>query len=94
MNEQLEITVDGGKYTFRVPKGDWRPHVDRHGRPWIIIEQGSGAVVSMMSELRDSRELIEAVMKWGGFDGRASGDHKHGELYEAIRRFRELRGLS
>lgn len=58
------VTIEGGKYTFYVPDGDFRVHVDRHGvRAWVVIEEGSKAVHALASEVTRLRAaLVEALV--------------------------------
>ena len=53
-----EISVGHGKYTFRVPEGDWRVHVLRHGEPWLVIEAGHNAVSALMAEFDQAVERV------------------------------------
>lgn len=94
-HDERRISIENGKYTAFIPAGDYRIHVLRYGEEWLVIEQGSNPIASMMSEIVESRELIDVVMKWAGHgepDATFAG-HKHGNLYEAIARFRSIRGL-
>lgn len=60
------ISTRDRKYTFSIPKGDYRVHVLRYGEPWLVIESGSKAIAELLYEIEERREA-EA-------DGR-----KHGE---------------
>jgi len=50
-----KLSVADGKYTFSVPDGDWRVHVERGGEPWVVIEAGHKAVAALVMELEDLR---------------------------------------
>ena len=77
------VTVDGGKYTFGVPRGDYRVHVARYGEPWLIIEQGSKAIHSLYYELNDARaeilELQKEIVRLRERASPCSGLCNHGE---------------
>jgi hypothetical protein len=90
MGYERRITVDGGKYTFFVPEGDWKIHVLRHGEPWVILETASKAIWSLIAELCDARELIAAIEKWRCLRLEA-GPYEDG-LIEAHDKFRKERG--
>lgn len=90
--------IDEGKYTFSIPEGDYRIHVLRHGEPWLVIEQGSKAIASMLSELVDSRELIAELLSWeaSGQTGLDTLKAKRTDesLLSAVAKFRSVRGLN
>lgn len=52
-----------GRYTFQVAEGGWAIDVLRHGEPWLTIEDGHKAVMSLMSELREDRSLVEQALR-------------------------------
>ncbi len=55
------VSVEGGKYIFEVPEGDYKVHIKRHGEPWLVLEVGSKAIFTMMCELTTARaELVDA----------------------------------
>jgi hypothetical protein len=55
-----EIPVDGGKYTFVVPEGDWRVHILRGGEPWVVISEGHKAIQALLGEL-DAAQMLAAA---------------------------------
>lgn len=49
----LSIPVEGGKYTFIVPKEDWRVFILRSGKPWLMVEKGHKALTSLLFEMSE-----------------------------------------
>lgn len=56
-----KLTVDGTKYTFFVPEGDYRPHIHRHGEPWVVVDRGCNAVLALMYEAERARDAIMKI---------------------------------
>lgn len=52
----LSVVVDDGKYEFQAVQGDYRIHVLRHGEPWLQIEEGHKAILSLMYALAEALE--------------------------------------
>lgn len=52
---RLTVEVDE-KYTFILPKGDYRIQVLRYGEDWLWIDEGSNAVHALMAEVELLRE--------------------------------------
>ena len=88
-HDERRIAVQDGKYTFFVPEGDYRAHCLRYGEEWHVFEQGCNAVIALMSELLDARELVGAILKWHS----EGAPYSLPVLYAAIDRYREIRGL-
>lgn len=55
------IRLDGGKYTFYMPDGEWRPHINRYGEPWVVIGDGCNAVTSLMYAVEAAQSIVHAV---------------------------------
>lgn len=55
-----DVTDSDGKYRFFVPVGDYKVHVYRHGEPWLVLEQGSKAILGLMMDLELAREKLAA----------------------------------
>lgn len=55
------VKVDDDKYRFYLRNGDYRIFVERHGQPWVVLEAGSKAVLSMLVELLELRERVEEL---------------------------------
>lgn len=89
MPYERRLSVEGGKYTFFIPEGDYKIHVLRYDQPWLILEQGSNAIWSLIAELIDARELITSIETWRALP--KAGFHD-GELEEAHDKFRRERG--
>lgn len=56
-----EVTVNGGKYTFYIPENDWRVHCLRYGEAWMIFEEGTNAIASLMREYNEECEKKTTV---------------------------------
>ena len=52
-----DVKVQGAKYTFQQPEGDWRIHVLRYGNPWLVIESGHKAIAALLYAHRNSEEI-------------------------------------
>ena len=60
----ISVTTSDGKYTFSVPDGDYRIHIDRYeDKDWLILEAGSKAIVGLMYELEEARIRLDQVTK-------------------------------
>jgi hypothetical protein len=92
MPYERRVTVDGGKYTFFVPEGDWKIHVLRHGEPWVVLETASKAIWSLIAELIDARELAADVESWRRHRRPDDGGEPDLDLIRAHDRFRQERG--
>jgi len=57
------VSCSGGKYTFILEEGDWRVRVDRHGEPWLKIEQGHKAVSNLVLEMLEVKEALDKSVK-------------------------------
>jgi len=55
MNSETSVTIENGKYTFTTMPGDYRIHVLRHGQPWLILDEGSKAILALMQEVERAR---------------------------------------
>jgi hypothetical protein len=86
---ERRIDVDDGKYTFILKAGEYRVHVLRHNEPWLVIEQGTNAVWSLVAELIDAKAIIEVVRAWVGIG--TAGAH-HAALAEEFRKYQAERG--
>jgi hypothetical protein len=98
---ERRISVYDGKYTFVLPPNDYRVHVLRHGEPWVIIEQASNAVHSLVIESIDERHMVDAVRAWVlarttpetiGYTRWGPGAEDHIALVQAFRAFCDERG--
>lgn len=56
-----KLTVDGTKYTFFVPEGGYRPHIHRHGEPWVVVDQGCNAVLALMYEADHAQTTLTKI---------------------------------
>lgn len=56
--DPLSISVENGKYTFQTAKDDYRIHVLRYGEPWLVIDEGSKAVLALMQAVRALEEKL------------------------------------
>lgn len=82
------LEIERGKYAFSVPEGDYRVHVRRYGDRWLIIEEGAKAVHSMMCEIRESRTLIDAVVRFiRHYQNGARDPWRFDELVAALRAY-------
>jgi hypothetical protein len=91
---ERRIDVDDGKYTFILKPGEYRVHVLRHGEPWLVVEQGSKAIWSLVAELIDATALVEVVRAWVGV-GTSAAHHAAlaaPALVEALRKYQAERG--
>lgn len=88
MSTERRLTIDNGKYTFILPEGDYRVHVLRHGEEWLVIEQGSKAIWSLVYDAIDAVALVGAVKAWAA----ASHSGREGELISALWKYQEERG--
>lgn len=61
-----QITTLDGKYTLRIPDGDWKIHVYRYGEPWLTIEAGHNAIADLMSEIEEWRNFAAVLCRDGG----------------------------
>jgi len=53
--QETSVTIENGKYIFQTAKGDYRIHVLRHGQPWLVIDEGSKAILALMQEVERLR---------------------------------------
>ncbi len=51
------VTIENGKYTFKTMPGDYRIHVLRHGEPWLILDQGSKAILALMQAVEKNERI-------------------------------------
>jgi hypothetical protein len=91
-HDERRIAVMDGKYTFFVPEGDYRAHCLRHGEEWHVFDQGCNAVIALMSELIDSRALIESLHALAAVGGLAELGPDN-DLHRAYERFCSIRGI-
>lgn len=89
MSSDRRLTIDHGKYTFILPEGDYRVHMLRHGEPWLVIEQGSKAIWSLVYDAIDAVALVAAVRRWAT---PGDGYQEHVELHQAFRAYCDERG--
>lgn len=60
----IKVSVDNNKYTFQIdPQKECDITVLRCDEPWVIIKQGSKAVMSLMQEMIELREKNEWLQK-------------------------------
>lgn len=58
------VSVDGNKYTFIIPKNDYKFRILRYGDEWHgPIGEASNAIHSMMCELDAARVVLQAARK-------------------------------
>ena len=61
MKIEPTITVCDGKYTFDIPEGDWRVHIDRYEvKSWVVIEEGHKAVLALMQRVEELEQTVRA----------------------------------
>ena len=96
MNEEdkylYNVSVDGGKYTFRLDKTG-RLDVLRHGEAWWIPDAGSKAIISLMDGEEKRQAALAVVDK---FLSAAKVDFNEGVLVKTAElvttMLREVRG--
>jgi len=63
-NQDRRVRVDGGKFTFVVPSGDYRVSILRYDEHWHPPQgEASNALRSIMNELDAARVVLQAVRK-------------------------------
>lgn len=65
MSKETKITVGEGKYTFLKNDKDWRIHCLRYNEPWMVFEEGSNAISSLLynySELQAENTRLKATI--------------------------------
>lgn len=80
-NVEMHIEVYDGKYTFIQYKKDWKVHCLRYNEPWMVFEEGNGAILALMLEYQEKQEQIQKLEREahdmgtdktdGGPDGRS-----------------------
>lgn len=85
-----EVTVCDGKYRFYLKPGDYRVHVDRHGEPWLSIEQGHKAVAALVDEVTELREWLS---EWKDANTKLVSGMAQAHIDQAERSIEQARGL-
>ena len=60
---RLELSVCEGKYTFIMPANDYRCHILRYGKPWLILKEGSKAIDALIFEALEMKERLNKYEK-------------------------------
>ena len=61
LETDTNVEVDGGKYRFWVQSSTGRVFADRHGEPWAEINKCSKAMICLIHELAEAREVIKGI---------------------------------
>lgn len=61
-NEDFRYITSDSKYTFYKKKGDHRVKVLRYNEEWLEFEQGSEAIITLISDFEDTDEQLKQII--------------------------------
>lgn len=62
LETDTNVEIENGKYRFWVQSSTGRVFADRHGEPWAEINECSKAMICLIHELAEARDVIKNLL--------------------------------